>query len=1149
MNIREKFDKYLEENKQNIELQEFNKVVDKVIKEAESHLRLISAQMCHYDMHDNTHSEKVLENIENLLGKDGIEKLSIMEAYLIYLSAYVHDVGMAMPDWAFKMVTNVESEEYVYHSSDTYYSEIKKEILTQKTSLYGSFERIKDLVFCPETEDALIDNLVAEIYRYEKFRCGYQNELNDKLKLSLKDYKDYSEVLRMEYFRQYHGERSALFIRNLWRAFSPAIKEASARNVAESLAVICASHCEDFKKVEQLKRKQEVLRREYYNEQYVAILLRLGDAIHFSNERAPRELYLERTIMNPVSDSHWTVKFQDLEYFFEKRESEQHVIYKAYCKEPKLYYFLNSYLDGVDNELLNYYLFIRDLERSDSYEYNRCKLPIAMKVDREISHSPEYNPDTSLKFTLNQSKIISLLMGVQLYKDEFLCLRELYQNALDACKCMNAYYKKKEMNYNSFIEFGVEEDSQGKYLYCLDNGIGMTKHTITKYLLNVGNSYYDSREFLIDNSSWNNNVKPVSKFGVGLLSCYMLGDFIEVITRNYQNKHEINCVCMHGMEEFGYYRDVSFEEKERVREHGTLIKVYLKDKFVNKINTYVPEEIDRMLFLKSILLENDLEIRGNKFRDEQIEEINRFSESIYYQLNKFLLIPSSEVKIRIKDEMKKEYEIVSVEKEYKLINDLEFYENTGFSFGWIFRNSKGWFKEYEYRKKYKVEDSALLLNTLHEFYSSYQFIVCSGGNEEVQISTILHLPNKRGMENEYFLEVFDIYSRGIFGGYCVDGLVVGEMEVWKFDSLEDEIFESGMLMNYVGKNRPELSVDRTSVISVSDELIKIKEEALDTFIRLIVEKIEKYIEEMSLENDICTLKFLNMYLKEKYSSEVYFKIMKLLSYTIYKEYCIDNISFGDLFKKKQFQCKVQALNESKINSAWLINVCGQAKKICVIDDILMITMQEKQELEVCTLSWRMENLVICVDEWEGKYREYDATKALWPLIPRKIFDILNEEHCDNNRIKYDNGGRTGIKLRDVIESDFISFLDVSFLHFASLSDVLMCLGEDGNDKVYPKCVLDGIKDDEKRKNVIYIYIDPKELNEEEKEKIKNYESNEDYMKGIREGWSILFYRYNDEYLIVPGMMSRDEIIKQIPEYARNHDDGVEYYFTDGTKAF
>ena len=262
MNIRERIDKYLEENKQNKELQEFDKVVDTVIKETESHLRLISEQMCHYDMHDKTHSEKVLENIENLLEDGGIERLSIMEAYLIYLSAYVHDVGMAMPDWAFKMVINVEKYEYVCHSPDTYYSEIKKEILEQKTSLYGSFGRIKDLVFCTETEDALIDNLVAEIYRYEKFRCGYQNELNDKLKLSLKDYNDYSEILRMEYFRQYHGERSALFIRNLWRIFAPALKEASARNIAESLAVICASHCQDFKKVEQLRRKQEVLRRE-----------------------------------------------------------------------------------------------------------------------------------------------------------------------------------------------------------------------------------------------------------------------------------------------------------------------------------------------------------------------------------------------------------------------------------------------------------------------------------------------------------------------------------------------------------------------------------------------------------------------------------------------------------------------------------------------------------------------------------------------------------------------------------------------------------------------------------------------------------------------------------------------------------------------
>lgn len=544
MTILEKINNYLEENKDNAAIIQFDLTVKKIIQESIEHLNLIGQQMCHYDKHDKLHSEKVIKNIENLLGRDGINNLTIFEAYLIYLSGYLHDIGMALPDWAFELLKEVEDKDYEYHNSDTYYSDIRRDLIERKKKIYSSFERINSLVFCTSNETDLIDALIFEIYEYECFRCGYKKELDEKLKNSILEYKEYSDFLGTEYLRLTHGKRSEKFIKNLWRVLTQSIGEGYARRIANSLAKICNSHCADIQTVESMEKKQYIFRNEYYNEQYVAILLRLGDVIHFSNERAPESLYLERTIMNPISDNHWTVKFQDLDYYFESKYGEKHIVYSAYCKEPQLYYFLNNYLDWVDNELMNYYKFIYDMERKNPIDYKNYKLPLAMKVDREISYPPSYRPDNKLKFTLNQNKVIALLMGVQLYKDKFMCLREVYQNALDACKCMNVYYEKKQMNYKSYIEFGVEEDNQGKFIYCLDNGIGMTKHMIENYLLNVGNSYYMSREFLMKNYFWNDEVIPVSMFGVGLLSCYMLGNHIEVITKSYQEGEDIYCICM-----------------------------------------------------------------------------------------------------------------------------------------------------------------------------------------------------------------------------------------------------------------------------------------------------------------------------------------------------------------------------------------------------------------------------------------------------------------------------------------------------------------------------------------------------------------------------------------------------------------------------
>ena len=49
-------------------------------------------------------------------------------------------------------------------------------------------------------------------------------------------------------------------------------------------------------------------------------------------------------------------------------------------------------------------------------------------------------------------------MGVQLYKDEYLCIRELYQNSLDATKCIIAVNKQNGVQENLSIEFGIGEE-------------------------------------------------------------------------------------------------------------------------------------------------------------------------------------------------------------------------------------------------------------------------------------------------------------------------------------------------------------------------------------------------------------------------------------------------------------------------------------------------------------------------------------------------------------------------------------------------------------------------------------------------------------------------------------------------------------------
>ena len=64
-----------------------------IIKSVAEHSKQISSQMSEYDIHDERHSEKVIEIIENLLAKK-LQKLSFYELILLYLSAYLHGDGI-----------------------------------------------------------------------------------------------------------------------------------------------------------------------------------------------------------------------------------------------------------------------------------------------------------------------------------------------------------------------------------------------------------------------------------------------------------------------------------------------------------------------------------------------------------------------------------------------------------------------------------------------------------------------------------------------------------------------------------------------------------------------------------------------------------------------------------------------------------------------------------------------------------------------------------------------------------------------------------------------------------------------------------------------------------------------------------------------
>lgn len=192
-------------------------------------------------------------------------------------------------------------------------------------------------------------------------------------------------------------------------------------------------------------------------------------------------------------------------------------------------------------------------------------------------------------FRLDERRIRDLLMGVQLYKDRDLAVRELYQNALDACRYRRARteyldrtHTAASYTYEGEIVFEQAVDEDGReYVECRDNGIGMGEAELRGVFSNAGARFAEQPDFKEERAQWARLDPPVtlypnSRFGIGVLSYFMLADEIRVTT------------CRMGMDGtpgpvleasiFGpghLFRIVRVAE--RGSEPGSVVRLYLRD--------------------------------------------------------------------------------------------------------------------------------------------------------------------------------------------------------------------------------------------------------------------------------------------------------------------------------------------------------------------------------------------------------------------------------------------------------------------------------------------------------------------------------------------------------------------------------------------
>ncbi len=202
---------------------------------------------------------------------------------------------------------------------------------------------------------------------------------------------------------------------------------------------------------------------------------------------------------------------------------------------------------------------------------------------------PEFVIPTT-KFRLDETRVRELLMGEQLYRDRSLAIRELYQNALDACRYSQAWRRyivvknggPRDWSWPGKIEFRQWEEDGRHFLSCRDNGVGMGEAELREVFSQAGIRFADRREFAVERASWeveDIHVYPNSRFGIGVMSYFMLADRIEVTTRRMNPGGErlpLVKVVIAGPGHL-FRVDTLADADDDGRDAGTEVKLHLRD--------------------------------------------------------------------------------------------------------------------------------------------------------------------------------------------------------------------------------------------------------------------------------------------------------------------------------------------------------------------------------------------------------------------------------------------------------------------------------------------------------------------------------------------------------------------------------------------
>ena len=339
------------------------------------------------------------------------------------------------------------------------------------------------------------------------------------------------------------------------------------KRISNCVIYVCESHTKELQKLyaEPKLKKTDTINGEKVRYGYLTILLRVGDLLDMEEDRTSY-------IVNVIFPN----------YYLKDDSLKHHRRCEELVQFDYSYEKIVAVVETVDREnyklWTGWFMYLKDeIVQANTYYFREFvegeSIP---QFEYEIKPAEGANFCTEeIRFEIDDKGALWEIISNSVYTAEFDFIRELVQNAVDAC-LMECFLNKDNKLECAFQRTWPTKDYCVEIMYSEirnelvihDNGVGMAMETLKRYLFKTADSGY--RHLDVDRDF---SFPAIARFGIGFVACLTKAKTIKLYTQEVNAKEEI------GVEIEEKSNLAFIERREKTEFHGTIITLKLKEHY------------------------------------------------------------------------------------------------------------------------------------------------------------------------------------------------------------------------------------------------------------------------------------------------------------------------------------------------------------------------------------------------------------------------------------------------------------------------------------------------------------------------------------------------------------------------------------------